>query len=276
MDRSVWLVTGGSTGFGLAAVNELLKQGYKVATTTRSESRLRENLGPCDDSRLLVLEVDLKNDDEIKKAVDSTISHFGQLDVVLNNAGFGQIGAIEELSKQAIMEEFEINVFAAHAFIKYSLPHFRSRMNGYYLTVSSISAFCPPTGLGIYAASKAAITAITEAIGDEAGHLGIKVTSVEPGPFQTNFTKAMAQTDENISEYRQIHETLDRMKVNATRRPGDPARAAKLFIELAKCPDPPRRIFPGKIAINLAEQKISKITKDLATWRSQCLATDFE
>jgi NAD(P)-dependent dehydrogenase (short-subunit alcohol dehydrogenase family) len=278
MDRSVWLVTGASTGLGLSTVKALLSKGYKVAATTRSKARLLENLGPVEGPALLVIEVDLRNDTEIKNAVEATISHFGQLDVVLNNAGYGHMGPLEEFSRDDLREQFEVNVFAVHAFIKYSLPHFRGRKNGYYLTCSSLSALCPEPGLGVYAASKAAITALTETLVDECAGFGIKATSVEPGSFATQFfgaTVATVPTEATAGQYELIHHVLDTVRANPGPKPGDPDKAALLFIELANDANPPRRVFVGKMASDFAALKADLILKDLAKWRDRSVATDF-
>jgi NAD(P)-dependent dehydrogenase (short-subunit alcohol dehydrogenase family) len=276
MERRVWLVTGASTGFGLSTVKALLKHGHQVAATTRSKTRLLENVGPNDDSRLLILEVDLRNDAEIKSAVDSTISTFGQLDVVVNNAGYGHVGPLEEFSRDALREQFEVNVFAVQAFIKYSLPHFRSRKNGYYLTISSLAAFCPEPGLGVYAASKAAVTALTETVADECAAFGIKATSIEAGSFQTNFFGAIVKAEETTGEYELIHRVMNSVGGSTVRKPGDPDKAALLFIELANDPDPPRRVFLGKMACDIAAAKTELIAKGVATWRDRSVATDFD
>jgi NAD(P)-dependent dehydrogenase (short-subunit alcohol dehydrogenase family) len=275
MERRVWLVTGASNGFGLSTVKELLTQGYHVAATTRSMSRLLENLGGCDQSRLLIQEVDLKNDSAIKAAIDTTISHFGQLDVVVNNAGYGHVGPIEEFTRETLIEQFQINVFAAHAFIKYSLPHFRARRNGFYLNCSSLAAFCPEPGLGAYAASKAAMTAITEALAYECAEFGIKATSVEPGSFETQFFSAIVATNMG-PEYDVIHRVFDSVKTSNVRKPGDPAKAALLFIELANDPNPPRRVFIGKMACEIAAMKTEQIAKDIEQWKERSIATDFD
>jgi NAD(P)-dependent dehydrogenase (short-subunit alcohol dehydrogenase family) len=276
MDRKVWLVTGSSSGFGLSTVKALLQHGYQVAATTRSKTRLLENLGPCDQAQLLVLEVDLHNDTEIKGAVDATIARFGQLDVVLNNAGYGHVGPIEEFTREGLLEQFAINVLAPHAFIKYSLPHFRARKNGYYLTLSSLAAFCPEPVLGAYSASKAAITALTESLADECAAFGIKATSIEPGPFETPFFSATVATEQRAPEYEAFHRLLDSVKTKRAKKAGDPARAAQLFIELANDPDPPRRVFLGKLACDIAALKIASLGKDLEKWKGRSIATDFD
>jgi NAD(P)-dependent dehydrogenase (short-subunit alcohol dehydrogenase family) len=278
MIRQVWLITGSSTGFGLSIVHQLLTQGYQVAATTRSQSRLLNNLKLSNTpniSNLLVLEVNLTNDVEIKNAIDSTITHFGQLDVVVNNAGYGHIGPIEEFTRELLREQFEINVFAMHSFIKYSLPHFRSRRNGFYLTLSSLAAFCPEPVLGIYAASKAAMTAMTEALVEECSTFGIKATSVEPGSFNTNFFGACVVTDERIEEYETIHHVIDSVRINRKVQPGDPDKAVKLFIELANDPNPPKRLFVGKMACDIATKKMKQIAEDMKVWEDRSISTDF-
>jgi NAD(P)-dependent dehydrogenase (short-subunit alcohol dehydrogenase family) len=275
MERQVWLITGASSGLGLSTVKELLKNGYKVSATTRSKARLLERIGAHDESRLLALEVDLKKDDEIKAAVELTISHFGQLDVVMNNAAYGQRGSVEELTRQQIIDQFELNVLAVHSVYRHVLPHFRSRRNGHFLTISSTVAFVPSMGLGIYGASKAALTAMTEALAQEVDEFGIKVTSVEPGPFDTEFNAQAQWCDEIISDYKTVHDRLNSMRYTTERRVGDPEKAAVLFLELANHPSPPRRIFIGKPALALANGKIESLQREIEEWKDRAGATDY-
>jgi NAD(P)-dependent dehydrogenase (short-subunit alcohol dehydrogenase family) len=276
MQRDVWFITGASSGFGLSTVKELLKQGYKVAATSRSKSRLLEGVGAHDESRLLALELDLTSDAEIQAAVDAAIAKFGQIDVCVNNAAYGQRGTVEELTRAQVSAQFELNVLAVHAVYRAILPHFRSRRNGYLLTISSTIAFLPPGGLGIYGASKAALTAMTEALAQEVAAFGIKVTSCDPGPFDTNFNAQAHWCDKLIPDYAAMHERMDGWKNSTARRPGDPDRAAKLFIELAKSPSPPGRIFLGKWSVDAVLARCDGMKKEIEQWKAQSYATDYE
>jgi NAD(P)-dependent dehydrogenase (short-subunit alcohol dehydrogenase family) len=277
MERKVWLITGASSGFGLSTVKELLRRGHQLTGTSRSKARLLEKVGPHNEAQFLAIELDLKSDAAIKKAVDDTIAKFGQLDVVMNNAAYGQRGTVEELTPEQVREEMEINFFPVHSFYRHVLPHFRARRNGYFLSISSTVAFIPSMGLGIYAASKAALTAMTEALCDEVAPLGIKVTSVEPGPFNTAFNAQAKWHDKKYPEdYKIVHDKLDGMHDEKVRRAGDPDKAALLFLKLAEHPNPPKRIFLGKNAYAMATEKCKFMEKVIADWKDLGIATDYE
>jgi NAD(P)-dependent dehydrogenase (short-subunit alcohol dehydrogenase family) len=273
MIRRSWLVTGTSQGFGLATVKELLAQGYQVAATTRSLDSLLSSLGTTTaHPNLLPLEVNLSSERSIWSAVNAAIERFGQLDVLVNNAGYGASGAIEEFTRADILKQYDVNFLAPHAFIRSALPHFRARRNGYILNISSIAAFNPSPNWGVYASAKAALTALSDALGDEVRPLGVRVTAVMPGPFRTNFRKALGAPEAEIADYAHVHDA--KKKLFASRQPGDPAKAAKLFITLANSPDPPKWIFLGAIAVQRALEKNAAIQKEVAQWRDVGLATD--
>jgi NAD(P)-dependent dehydrogenase (short-subunit alcohol dehydrogenase family) len=273
MTRRTWLVTGTSKGFGLATVKALLSDGYQVAATTRSLDSLLSSLGTAAASpNLLPLEVNLLSDDSISSAVSATIDRFGQLDVLVNNAGFGLTGAVEELSREDILKQFQVNFIAPHSFIKAALPHFRARLNGHILNISSIAAFSPSAGWGLYSASKAALNALSDALTDEVAPFGIRVTSVMPGPFLTNFRVAIDGPAAEVEGYEHVHEAKRRMF--ETKQPGNADKAARLFIELANSADPPKWIFLGASAVQRATARCAKIQSEIETWRAPALATD--
>jgi NAD(P)-dependent dehydrogenase (short-subunit alcohol dehydrogenase family) len=272
MTRQVWLVTGASTGFGLATVKELLKQGYKVAATTRSLSRLTANVGPADASQVLPLEVDVTSDEAIKKSIDDTIAKFGGLDVLLNNAGYGLQGGLEEITREELVTQLNVNVVAVHSYIKYTFPHFRSRRNGYYLTIGSIGGNVATAGWGVYGATKAGVQLITEVAALEGAEYGIKATTVCPGPFETNFVAAVTQPATKLPIYEPIREGW--AKFSAGGFPGDAGLAAELFIELANNPNPPKVIFIGGPAVEDAERRTQEMLKEIRDWRVRAVATD--
>jgi NAD(P)-dependent dehydrogenase (short-subunit alcohol dehydrogenase family) len=273
MTRLTWLVTGTSAGFGLATVKALLSDGYEVAATTRSIDSLLSSLGAASaHPNLLPLEVNLLSDDSIASAVSATIERFGQLDVLVTNAGYGVSGAVEELSRADIVKQFNVNFIAPHSFIKAALPHFRARRSGYILNISSIAAFKPVTGWTVYSASKAALTALSDVLADEVAPFGIRVTAVMPGPFKTNFRTATDSVDAQVGEYVNVREAL--RKWAEGKQPGSPEKAARLFIELANSPEPPRWIFLGAVALQRATEKAALIEREIATWRDQAIATD--
>jgi NAD(P)-dependent dehydrogenase (short-subunit alcohol dehydrogenase family) len=273
MIRRTWLVTGTSQGFGLATVKELLAQGYQVAATTRSIDSLLSSLGTATPHpNLLPLQVNLSSDRSILSAVNAAIKRFGQLDVLMNNAGYGLTGAIEEFTRADILKQYDVNFLAPHAFIKSAMPHFRERRNGYILNISSIAAFSLNPNVGLYGSSKAALTALSDALGDEVAPFGVRVTAVMPGPFKTNFRKALGAPEKEIADYAHVHDA--KKKLFASKQPGDPAKAAKLFITLANSPDPPKWIFLGAMAVQRELEKNAAIQKEVAQWTAAAVATD--
>jgi NAD(P)-dependent dehydrogenase (short-subunit alcohol dehydrogenase family) len=271
MTRKVWLVTGASTGLGLATVEELLKTGYQVAATTRSIPRLVQNLGDIDKTNLLPLEVDLTNDDNIKGAIIQTIAKFGQLDVLMNNAGYAIVGALEELSHDEIRRQFQINLFSAWTAIQAALPHFRSRGTGYILNISSIVGLNGYPALGLYGATKAAMIALTDGLNIECTRFGIKATSVLPGGFPTNFQNAVERVQTRIEAYEPMYE---KRRLEPPPAPGNSILAAKLFIQLAENPNPPGRILVGSDAVSDGTGKLDFVVKEAQEWRAAGLSTD--
>jgi NAD(P)-dependent dehydrogenase (short-subunit alcohol dehydrogenase family) len=272
MTRDVWYVTGCSSGFGLSTVQELLKQGYKVAATTRSIPRLLSKLTDLPTDNLLPLEVDLTSESSIQSSISQTISKFGQLDVVVNNAGYSMIGAIEEVSRDEIVRQFEVNVLAVHTIIQTVLPHFRSRSNGYFLNISSGLAVTPLPGAAIYTASKTAVLGLTDVLINEVAPFGIKATTVLPGPFATGFADGSEKAAHRIDAYQAIYERQELYK--NTKHPGSTELSAKLFIELAKNPNPPRRIFLGKRANTRGAESAQANLDEIEEWKAAGIAVD--
>jgi NAD(P)-dependent dehydrogenase (short-subunit alcohol dehydrogenase family) len=272
MTRDVWYVTGCSSGFGLSTVQELLKQGYKVAATTRSIPRLLGKLTGLATDNLLPLEVDLTSEASIRASVAQTISKFGQLDVVVNNAGSGQMGAIEEVSREEILRQFEINVLAVHTIIQAVLPHFRSRSNGYFINIASALAVTPVAGMGIYTASKTALLGLTDVLVNEVAQFGIKATSVIPGPFKTGFGDGSVRAAKRIDVYAELYERHNGYK--SFNHPGSTELSAKLFIDLAKNPNPPARIFLGKNANDRGIASAEEHLKEIEQWKAAGTAVD--
>src|SRR5688572_14506121 len=189
-NKKTWFVTGASKGLGLSLVKQLLSQGYQVAATSRSLNDLNKAVGE-NNPDFLPLTVDLKTEASVEKAVNAAVDRFGKIDVVVNNAGYGQAGSLEELSDRESRDNFDINVFGVLNVIRSVMPHLRKQGFGHILNISSIAGFTAGfPGFGIYCATKFALEGLSESLATEAKAFGIKVTLVEPGYFRTSFLTA--------------------------------------------------------------------------------------
>src|SRR5581483_252282 len=184
--KKVWLVTGASKGLGLSLVKKLLKEGYKVAATSRTVGSLEKEVGIA--ANFLPLEVNVTDEQSVQNAISKTIETFGGIDVVVNNAGYIQFGTLEELSHREARQNFDTNVFGALHVIRSVMPHFRNKQSGHIINISSIAGLIGTfPGCGIYSATKFALVGLTESLSAEAKEFGVKATIVYPGYFRTNF-----------------------------------------------------------------------------------------
>lgn len=274
--NKVWLVTGASKGLGLTLVKTLLSKGYRVAATSRSLSDLEKAVGT--DENFLPLAVNLMNEKSIADAVSKTIATFGQLDVLVNNAGYGMIGALEELSDQEARANFDVNVFGSLNMIRQVLPQMRQQQSGHIFNVSSIGGFSGNfPGFGIYCATKFAVTGFTESLAAEVKSLGIKATVVSPGYFRTEFlsSSSLAVPANPIDAYKEVRasQAAHQHDIN-NQQPGDPVKASQVMIGVAESDNAPLQLFLGPDAYAVAEAKITDVQKDMADWKLQATATN--
>ena len=220
----VWYVTGASQGLGLILVKKLLDKGYRVAAGSRDVKTLSEAVGLTDKELFLPLAVDLNNQDRIDESIQQTLATFGRIDVVVNNAGYGMAGTIEEIAEQDIRNIFNVNVFATINVVKSVLPVMRSQRSGYIINIGSVAGFVGAPGWSVYSATKAAVAAFSEVIALDVKEFGIKVTIVEPSGFRTGFlTKdSLAYTESKIDGYRAVKDTQERYLAANGKQPGDP------------------------------------------------------
>jgi short-subunit dehydrogenase len=274
----VWYVTGASQGLGLTLVKKLLTHGYRVAATSRDAHTLSQAVGLIDKDRFLSLAVDLNNQDCIDESIKQTITAFGRIDVVVNNAGYGMSGTIEETDEQDIRNIFNVNVLATIDVVKSVLPIMRSQKSGYIINIGSVAGFVGAPGWSVYSATKAAVAAFSEVTALDVKEFGIKVTVVEPSGFRTGFlTKdSLALTASKIEGYEVVKNTQQRyLSTNGTQS-GDPERAAEIFIELAENPQPPMHMFLGNDAYNRASEKLAAMSIELEQWKSTTISADFK
>jgi len=276
--RKVWLVTGASKGLGLTLVKKLLAANYRVVATSRNDQALREAIGNST-ADLLPIKVQLTNDQEVKLAIEKSIAHFGQIDVVVNNAGYGQLGTMEELSDDEARANFEVNVFGAMNIIRHVMPHLRSQQSGNIFNISSVAGiFGSFAGWGVYCASKFAMAGFTEALAEEAKAFGVKATVVYPGYFRTDFltSDSIKTPKQPIQEYEDARasEEAPLNSINGN-QPNDPEKAADVLIALSKEQNPPVHLLLGKDAYDMLTNKIEIISKDAEQWKSYTLSTEF-
>ena len=274
----VWYITGASQGLGLNLVKKLLQNGYRVAATSRDAHTLSKAVGLIDRDRFLPLAVDLNNLDCIDESIQQTLAAFGRIDVVVNNAGYGMTGNLEETAEQDIRNIFNVNVLATIDVVKSVLPVMRSQRSGYIINIGSVAGFVGAPGWSVYSATKAAVAAFSETIALDVKEFGIKVTVAEPSGFRTGFlTKnSLALVTSKIEGYEAVKNTQDRYLSANGQQPGDPDRAAEIFMELAENPEPPMHLFLGNDAYNRASKKLSEMSAELEQWKSTTIGADFK
>lgn len=274
--NNVWFVTGASKGLGLALVKRLLQNGYRVAATSRTKDQLLAAVGAAGDQQFLALEADLRNEASIRSAVQAAESHFGQLDVVVNNAGYGIGGALEELSSEEIRQSFDVNVFATMSVMQAALPGMRARRSGRIINVASIAGFNGATAWAVYSATKAAVIALSEVSALDLKDSGVHVTVVSPGGFRTEFLsrESLVISKMKIDAYEGVHASLSRYDDINGKQTGDPDKAADMFIRLAEMPEPPVRFFMGSDAVKRAKLKLDALGAELEQYRGDSGATD--
>jgi NAD(P)-dependent dehydrogenase (short-subunit alcohol dehydrogenase family) len=275
--KKVWFVTGASKGLGLTLVKKLLAEGYQVAATSRTLGSLQKEVGTS--ASFLPLEVEITNETSVRHAIAKTLETFGGIDVVVNNAGYGQLGTLEELSDNESRENFDTNVFGVLNVIRSVMPHFRGKKSGHIINISSIAGFLGAfPGWGIYNATKFAVAGLTEAFSAEAKSLGVKATIVYPGYFKTNFLLkgSLRFALHQIADYKEARE-LDRMHLEDIlgNQPGDPKKAALAFIQVAESENPPLHFFMGSDSYGMAKQKLEILQKELELTEAISLSTDF-
>ncbi|MBT33919.1 MAG: short-chain dehydrogenase/reductase [Thalassobius sp.] len=275
--NNVWFVTGASKGLGLAMVKTLLTKGYKVAATSRNKKELENVVGKQQD--FLALEVSLTDEESIKNAISETVSTFGAIDVVVNNAGYGQIGTLEELSDKEIRQNYEINVFGSLNIIRNVMPYLRKQGSGHIFNIASIAGYTGSfPGWGSYTSTKFAVVGFTESLAAEAKPLGINATVVYPGYFRTNFLNkdAVATPLNQIEDYKNAREVQKKHEeeINGNQL-GDPDKAAEAIIKISEVENPPVHLFLGSDAYEVVGGKNAVIKQDLETWKELTLSTDF-
>lgn len=275
-EKKVWFITGSSTGFGRELAEEALEQGYRVVATARQPEALNDLVERYPDTARAV-KLDVTKPEEVRAAIDAAVSEFGRVDVLVNNAGYGLIGAIEEVTDEQFRHQFETNVFGAVDVIKAVLPLMREQKSGHILNLSSVGGFIAFPSSGYYTATKFALEAFSEALAAEAGHFGVKVTIVEPGAFRTDFNgRSLAVGENRLAElYPSTDGFLGWLRDNDGKQPGDPRKAAQAMIKVVESENPPLRLPLGEDSILAIEAELENVKKDIALWREVGVETTF-
>lgn len=274
----VWFVTGCSTGFGRILCEELLKDGRtKVVATARSIDSIQDLMAPHP-GLALALPLDVTRPAQVQAAVDGALAHFGRIDVLVNNAGYGVIGAVEEVGEAELRAMFEVNIFGVVHVLKAVLPGMRKARSGHILNLSSMAGLLVFPGSATYASTKHALEALSEGLYHELKPLGIHVTLIEPGPFRTDFAgRSIVVAESEISDYA---ETAGKRRENIRQfdgsQPGDPLKGVQAMIAITEREDPPLRLALGAMAYEHIRKKLDWIRRDLEEGEPLGGPTDFE
>ncbi len=275
-ENPVWLITGCSTGFGRELAKLVLARGWRAVVTARDPSKVAD-IAEGHDERALVLALDVTRRNQITAAVDQAMRHFGRIDALVNNAGYGYLAAIEEGEDEAVRAMFEANVFGLIDMTKAVLPVMRAQRSGLIVNVSSIGGITSFAATGYYHGTKYAVEGISESLALEVKPLGIDVLIVEPGAFRTNWAgPSITQSATNIDAYAATAgERRRQVGARSGKQPGDPVRAAQAIIDAALSDRPPLRLLLGKAAFELAHKKLDSMRSDFDAWKSTTVDADY-
>ncbi len=272
----VWLITGCSTGFGRELAAQVLARGWRAVVTARDVGKVADLVQGRED-RALALALDVDRRAQVDDVVAQAEAKFGAIDVLVNNAGYGYLAAIEEGEDAEIRAMFETNLFGLIAATQAVLPGMRARRRGHIVNISSIGGLVSFPATGFYHATKYAVEGLSESLAQEVAPLGIKVTVVEPGPFRTDWAgRSIKQSATRIDDYEATagvrrSQTEDR----SGKQPGDPARGAEAIIAAVQSSEPPLRLVLGKPALGLARSKLETLKRDFDAWEKTTLGADY-
>lgn len=276
MSRSkLILITGVSSGFGRALAVEALAAGHRVVGTVRNAQAAQdfEALGP---GRAFAQVLDVTNTAAIAPLVEAIEADLGPIFVLVNNAGYGHEGVLEESPLAEMRQQFEVNVFGAVAMMQAVLPHMRARREGHILNITSMGGFITLPGIAYYCGSKFALEGISEALGKEVAGLGIRVTAVAPGSFRTDWAgRSMVRSPRTISDYDALCDPIRQRRQEVSgKQLGDPRKAARAMLAVIDNPEPPAHLLLGSDALRLVREKLRALEEDLEEWEALTVSTD--
>lgn len=276
---SVWFITGASRGFGLEIAREALSRGHDVVATARDAAAITAALPDAGD-HLLAVPLDVTDEAQAHAAAQAAVERFGRIDVLINNAGRGLLGAVEEASDAEVRAVYETNVFGLLTVTRAVTPVLRAQRSGTVVNISSVGGFVGSAGWGVYASTKFAVEALSEALHAELKPLGVHAMVVEPGYFRTDFldSSSLHTQQHVIDDY--ADGPAGQMRIAAGERnhdqPGDPVKAANAIIDVVESEQPPLRLQLGRDTIAAVEAKIAHVQTELAQWRAVAESTDHD
>jgi NAD(P)-dependent dehydrogenase (short-subunit alcohol dehydrogenase family) len=277
MTQKVWLVTGCSSGFGRALAEAALERGDKVVATARNAASLLD-LAARWPGTVHVAELDVTDTAGCYAVLAEALQVFGGLDVLVNNAGYGLVGSLEECSPEQVQRNFAVNFFGPLTLMRAALPHFRQSRSGHIVNISAAAAIANYAGFGIYGAAKCALEGASEALAQEGRSFGLKVTLVQPGPFRTDFIAhgleraeaALPEYEGSSGKFGKFLSTMD------GKQPGDPARAAQAILRAVDAEKPPLRLVLGKYALEKSRRTLAQREAELKLWEETATGSDFQ
>jgi len=273
--KKVWFITGCSTGFGRQLAQEVLRSGYHAVVTARNTDDVKDIVGAYPDMAISV-KLDVTKEAEIAAAVEQAIQKFGQIDVLVNNAGIGYFAAIEESEQAEIRRMFEINFFGLANMTNAVLPIMRKQRSGHVVNIASVGGLVGFPGVGFYNATKFAVDGFSEALSKETAHLGIKVTIINPSGFRTDWAGRSANNSKIvIDDYApSAHANKDTIRGYSGNQPGDPELAAKAIVKAVEAENPPLHLLLGVGALKGARKKLEDLKADFDTWEETTIGAD--
>ncbi|WP_322069681.1 oxidoreductase [Paraburkholderia bannensis] len=271
----ILLITGVSSGFGRALAQEALAAGHKVVGTVRS-TEARRDFEALSTNAAFARVLDVTDFDAIDAAVAEIETNIGPVDVLVNNAGYGHEGVVEESPLSAMKRQFDVNVFGAVAMIKAMLPFMRTRRRGHILNITSMGGYITMPGIAYYCGSKFALEGITEALGKEVKPFGIAVTAVAPGSFRTDWAgRSMTRTSRSIADYDALFDPIRQAReAKSGKQLGDPHKAARAMLAAIDSEKPPAHLLLGSDALGLVRNKLAELESEIAAWESVTISTD--
>jgi NAD(P)-dependent dehydrogenase (short-subunit alcohol dehydrogenase family) len=270
----VWLITGASKGMGLNLTKLLLSYGHRVVATSRNAASIEEEVTEAKEN-LYAVALDITSDEEVRLAIDKAIAHFGQLDVVVNNAGYSLVGSMEEMTDAEFRSTLDVNLFGTVNIIRHVLPHLRQQGSGHIINISSNAGYIGFANASSYNAAKFAMIGLTEALAQEVNRFGIKTTLVAPGQFRTEFMNSIQYVKHRIAAYG-VDEAEKTWSAASGTQPGDPDKLVSILLKISEMEEPPLHLLLGPDTYDLVLQKRKEEAAEFEQWRALTLSTNFD